>query len=107
MIANQELNQKIYALHAMAGISEESYDANGYPSRDYAGSIEEAIKLVEEAAQSTWVGIHSGCYFSSGGNVVVWRCAIENECAEDKTAARAICLAYIAWKERTNEKINQ
>lgn len=98
MIANQELNQKIYALTGETT----PCDANGDPCRDYAGDISEDMRLVDEIARDgydieikvTVQKDNERNYFaavSSGGS----RVAIGTD---RHTLARALCRLYMAYR---------
>ena len=109
MIANQELNKKVRALTGETT----PCDVNGNPCRDYAGDISEAMRLVDEmVAAGNNININLVTSASSPYGLC---CLVGVDCGDyhgeqfefDDTAPRAICLAYIAWKERTNEKINR
>jgi hypothetical protein len=104
MIANQELNKKVRALTGETT----PCDVNGNPCRDYAGDISEAWELVQEITRQdgysvevrdNGISFNAFCVIAEDGGIIAT--------ASGDTAPRAICLAYIAWKERTNEKINQ
>ena len=102
MIANQELNKKVRALTGETT----PCDVNGNPNRDYAGDIQEAMKLVDEMVTAgNNVNIN---LTMSVSQPPVLCCLVGVDCGDyrgeqcefDETAPRAICLAYIAWKER-------
>jgi ribosomal protein S9 len=98
MIANQELNQKIYALTGETT----PCDVNGSQNRDYAGDIQETMALVDEISRAGYdVEIkivvqkdNERNYFaavSSGGS----RVAIGTD---RHTLARALCSLYMAYR---------
>ena len=95
MIANQELNKKVRALTGETT----PCDVNGNPNRDYAGDEATAWELFDKIKSNDMeyefsyvidMGFIVECTIFCGTIVRVSEC----------TASRAICLAYIAWKER-------
>ena len=103
MIANQELNKKVRALTGETT----PCDVNGYPCRDYAGDISEAMLLVDEIARDGYnVEIKITCrqndeydYFAvaSFGGV---RVAIGGD---GYTVARSLCSLYLTWREHMDK----
>lgn len=101
MIANQELNKKIYKIHGIAGI-DDTVDGLGNPNQDYAGQIDQAMILVARLAEVTGVDgerapVTMVSIWHADKQSVSYSAIVRGQVFVDVTLARAICRAYI-WR---------